>query len=209
MHPHHQVHVLTNRVRAVAAQLQSQLAGKATKGPGDNQQAIQRAPALAAEQEAAQVLHYLDGFYGRARQVYFRDAPGDDAASIDHSHNAAHSRHALWVQKHGQCYPQQRVAFQHHVGIHRTKVPAARNVQAGVQRVALAPVFFVQHQQAGFGQADIGGAHRLGLQPRLNDALGRDQLEGARQPGQDVVLAAVVDHDHLQLRVRQAQQRTH
>ena len=207
MHPHHQIHVLRDRVRAVAAQFQHHLAGKTAKGPGDNQHAIQRAPALTAEQEGPQVLHHLDGFYTGTRQVNAGDPSGGDPAPVHHPHDAADRHHPLRVQHHGQRHPQQCVAFQHCVSIQRTEIGVAGDVDAGVQRIRFtAAIFFVQYQKTGFGQADISGAHRLGLQPRSNDVLSPDQPEGALQPGQRLVLAAVVNHHHFQFRVVQGQQ---
>ena len=122
------------------------------------------------------------------------------------------ARHAHDVRRvlHGQPHaPQQGVGQEHGVPVHRAHVAVAREVQPAVQGVGLAAVDLVDHGEARLIAAAVDPAHRLGRQRAAVEDLAAFQLELAAQHLERAVPRAVIDDDHLELRVAHREQRAH
>ncbi len=176
--------------------------------PGDDQQRVQLAPADAPDQERAEVLDDLQRREPVLRQPHVGDAPVLDAAAVDDPHDPAGRDHEVGIVEQRLGHPQQRLGLDDRVGVDRAHVRVARGVDAGVQRVRLAAVLLVDHEQLAVARRAVGrrGSAACATVPRsARGAATRSNASCSRS--QRRVLGAVVDHDDLELRVAQLQQR--
>ena len=86
---------------------------------------------------------------------------------------------------------------------------AASPVEAGVERVRLAAVLLVHHDEVGMAGRAVDPSHRTGVQAPVVDGLNGKEAEFPLEHGEGLVLRPVVHQHHLQLRVVQGQQRPH
>ncbi len=206
--PHHQLHVLADRIGAIAADRHHPLAIEQAEGAGDDQHGIERRPAEAAEQKGAQVLDDLEARQPVAWQPGLDQEAATHLRAIGDAHRAARGNGALVLEE-GLDHAQQAVALQDGVGVDATEQAVARGIDTGIQRIGLAAVGLVDYAQVGVAARAIDGLHRLvgdGLAQRLGV---RYQVEFLDEHGQGAVLGTVVDHHDLEFGVLQLQHRAH
>ena len=124
------------------------------EGAGDDQRAFHHVPSSAAVKEAAQILDNLEALqcgFGEADLDY---AAVEDFTSVQDAHDASARHRVNGRGDDGPHQAQQGIALQNAVRIERAEVRGAAHVDAYIQRVRFAAVFFADHQKV--GDARIG-----------------------------------------------------
>ena len=174
---------------------------------GDDQQRVQLAPPHAPDQERAEVLHHLQRGEPAGRQPHLGDAPVLDRAAVRDPHDPAGGDDQVGIVEQRLGHAQQRFRLDDGVGVDGAHVGVAGRVHAGVQRVGLAAVLLVDHEQLPVPRRAVGAVDRRVRDRPAQRARRRDQVERLLELLHRRVLGTVVDDDHLELRVPQLQQR--
>jgi hypothetical protein len=203
---HDELGVLADRVRPPAADGLDRVAAEQAERAGDDEQAVELAPADPADEERPEVLDDLEHGEPARGQADVDDGAVPDPAAVGDAHDATGRDDALGVVDDRLGHPHQRVLLDHRVGVDRAQVRVAGGVGARVERVGLAAVGLVDDEQVrvparGVRRADLGRGDR-GAQ----DLLGRDEVERLDEPRQGPVGRAVGHDDDLELGVAQAQE---
>ncbi len=137
--PQHQLGVLADGGRVIAADLDADVAPEEPEGAGDDQQHAALRPADAAAEEGAQVLDDLQVGEQVARRAHPGQAPVLELRAVDDADDAADGdrlRRGLELPDEAR----ERVGVEHRVGVDRAEERVDRVVDAGVQRIGLAAV---------------------------------------------------------------------
>jgi hypothetical protein len=204
--PDHQLHVLAYRPHQEATGLQHRGPAEQPEGAGDDQQALEVAPTRPAGEERAGVLQDLEPLQPSLRHAQLGDLAALHLRGVEGSDGAAH-RHQVLVLDEQPGGPQDRLGVQHRVGVDRGEQREAGEVETGVERVGLAAVVLVDHQQVGVGEGAVGAADGGGLQVLAGEEGLLRQGELVDQPLHRLVAGAVGDHDDLELRELEGEQR--
>ena len=203
--PCHQLHVLADRSVQVAAGDQDGLLLEQPEGARDDQVAPQAVPAEPAEQERPQVLHVLHPGQPGPGSARRHDPPLPHLGPVDDPDRAPH-RQAVGAVDERADHPQQCVVLDDRVGVDGADQVARADVEPGVERVGLAAVVLVHHEQVGLATAAVDAPHVAGVDPLAVDDRHRHEVELLDQPLQRRVRAAVVDDHDLQSGVGQGHQ---
>ena len=102
--------------------------------------------------------------------------------------------------------PQDRLAVEQRVGVDGREQRVAGHVEPGVERVGLAALVLVDHDQVGVGERPEGPAHVRAGQVLAGRPGQLGQREGLDQPLHGLVLGAVGDDHDLELRELEVEQ---
>lgn len=112
-----ELHIFPDRPDVVPADLDERILAEHAEGAGDEEQAADAAPGHPAGDEGAHVLDHLHG----GQQAAWCGDPGHAAvvhrAAVDDAHRAAHGDRLAGSFEEGPHRAQQRVLFEHGVGI--------------------------------------------------------------------------------------------
>jgi hypothetical protein len=103
----------------------------------------------------------------------------------------------------------QGVGGENGVGIDAEHVPIAGEVECAVQRIGLAAVLLVDHDQPRIGLAAVDPTDPLRLEPLAVEDVARLELERLPEDVERPVRGAVVDHDHFELGIVVREHRAH
>ena len=196
--PQHQLGVLADRRRVIAADLDADVAPEEPERAGDDQQHAALRPADAAAEEGAQVLDDLQVGEQVARRAHLGEAAVLELGAVDDADDAA-DRDRLRRRLELPDQARERAGVEHRVGVDRAEERVDRVVDAGVQRVGLAAVDLVDDDDARLERARVDAADQLRRDVRARHAADLDQAEGVGQRRHRLVGRAVVDHDDLEL----------
>jgi hypothetical protein len=202
---HDQLGVLADRRRVVAARLDDGLAPEQAERAGDDQQHVDPRPAGTAGEERAQVLDDLHVHERALRGPDLLQPAALEQRAVDDPHDPA-GRDRLGLRLERPHEPGERGWVEQRVGVDRAEQRIRRVADAAVQRVRLAAVLLVDHEQAVVERSRVDGVDRLGRQVRAWDALDLDEPEGLLQRRERAVVRPVVDDHHLQLAVVRREQ---
>lgn len=203
-----ELHVLPHRCVLVAAGGDRRLAAEEPERARDDEVAPQAIPPQAPGQEGALILDGLDPGDDPPRSASGHDPSLADHRPVDRPDRAARGHDAV-VQQERAHHAQQRLGLDDGVGVDGARELARGDVEARVQRVGLAAVVLVDHDEAGARGRPVDRADRRRADAATVDAVDLDEVEVATQDVDRVVAGAVVDEDDLELRVGQRQQRAH
>ena len=200
--------ILTDRRLLVAPGLEDGGSVEHTKGPRDDQVAAQRIPPESTHDERSHVFHCLQGGKGLPGHHQIGD-PGTPNRRIVGQTNGAADRHGVITGDEGCNQLLQRVGSHQSVGIDGAHQRAGRDVHPGIQRVRLAPVELVDQYQSGLSTRSIDALHIGRGHHLLVDGMDRPQIEVGDEHLGSGVGRPVVDHDDLEVRIRQGQKPIH
>jgi hypothetical protein len=141
-----EVHVLGDAVRPVAADGEHVVALEEAERPRDDETAAEAVPAEPSEEKGAEVLDDLHAGKPAPVHACLGDASVSHRARVGDADGAADGGHGLAEQK-GPRESEQRVRLDHRVGIDGEDVRESCGVQRGVERVRLAAILLVDHEE--------------------------------------------------------------
>jgi hypothetical protein len=208
LQPHAYFEVLGHRARRVAEDLGEVVASEQTERAGDVEVAAEQVPTQSPEKKGAQVLDGLDTREPARIHARVGHTPVRHRARVDDADRTSHGRNLL-VEEEGARQTQQGIRFDERVRITGEHIRKARRVQADIERVRLAPVLLVYHEQLRPRARAVVGTHALRAQPAHDGGGDFVQVVCVDQPLQRVVLGAVVHQHDFVVRVAQREQGTH
>ena len=148
---HHQLHVLAERLQRQPAAVPDQVAPEDAEGAGDDHQPVHRRPGDPRAEEAAQILGGLACLRAAAGDMRDGDRVVLDHRPVRDPDAAAGRHHVVRVGGEHLDDPFQRVPFEQRVRVDDRDQLLVGDVQAGVDRIRPAAVFFLQ-RHAGAGR---------------------------------------------------------
>jgi hypothetical protein len=205
---HHQLHVLTETARRVAADLEHEALVEKAEGPRDDEETVDPAPAHAAEQEPAQVLDDLHEGQEPPGQPHGDHPARPDLAAVDDPDRAPGRHRSPGILDERAHRPQEGIVVQDRVRVEHADERIHREVQATVRRVGLAAaVVLVHHDEVRVFGRLVRPPDRLAGHDVLEAPGDGPEREPLDERLEGPVGGAVVDDDDLEARVVEAQER--
>jgi hypothetical protein len=199
--PDDELGVLGEAVVVVAARVDHVLAPEDAERARDDQDRTDARPARAPHEERPEVLDYLKVHEQLARRARLGHVSGLDGGTVGYPDDAA-ERHGLRPHLELTHEARQGVHVEQRVRVHAEEQRVARVSEPRIHGVcSAASVLLVDHHEALVVQAPVGAQDRLGLEPRPRHPPVLDEVVALGERGERAVVGAVVDDDHLEVRV--------
>jgi hypothetical protein len=209
VHPHHELHVLTQGRLREASDCAHEVAPKDAESAGDDQQPVQARPGDPRAEERAQVLAHLGGLGAAHGHPRLEDDPVLDHGAVGDPDRAADGDDPIGVRAESLDDPYERVAIERGVGVDTCDQLVAGEVEASVGRVRAAAVLLADDPQSRVLAGDVDVLDRLGLQLEAVSDRQLDEVEGFDQRVRRAVGGAVVDNHDLERLVRGREHRAY